>query len=139
MTDRVDDMEPRRTTQSPLHAVGIRELKQNPSEIIARAANGVRFEVLSNGKPVGVVIQRAAAIRSRWVSTDALVAMSEQLMTAQAEPGATGGASPSNDATNWAEERRVQRGLELDLIVDPWTPWEPHESHPRSSVDRDSP
>lgn len=99
--------------------VGIRELKQNPSEIIARAATGVRFEVLSNGKPVGVVIQREAGVRRRWVSTDALAALS-----ADAHSGltGTGGALPSSDSTGWGDELREdrERDQHSDPIVDPW-------------------
>ena len=90
---------------TPRQTVGIRELKQNPSEIIARAANGERFDVLSNGKAVGVVIQRDTAIRSRWVSSDALTAMSR-----------LAGA----DSTGWARDLQAERELENDPIVDPW-------------------
>ena len=46
------------------YSVGIRKLEQNASEIITSAAIGVRSEVLSNGKPVGVVIQRRAPVGS---------------------------------------------------------------------------
>lgn len=97
--------------KAPTHTVGIRELKQNPSEIIAKAASGVRFEVLSNGKPVGVVIQRERNLRSRWVGTDALAAL-----TAAALPG-TG-----REGTGWAAELRAERGVDndRDRIVDPW-------------------
>jgi antitoxin (DNA-binding transcriptional repressor) of toxin-antitoxin stability system len=85
--------------------VGIRELKQNPSEVIAKAANGVRFAVLSNGKYVGVVIQREAAMRNRWVSSDELTAMS--LLARK-------------DTTGWADENRAERELDNDPVVDPW-------------------
>jgi prevent-host-death family protein len=89
--------------------VGIRELKQNPSEVIARAAAGTRFEVLSNGKPVGVVIQRDAAVRRRWVSTEILAALS-----------GTGMAVVAADSTGWAEDLRAEKELTHDPIVDPW-------------------
>jgi len=96
--------------------VGIRELKQNPSEIIAKAASGVRFEVLSNGKPVGVIIQRDVAIRSRWVNTEALAALS----------AATGSGLGGSDTTGWALELRADREREteqhIDQIADPWDP-----------------
>ena len=94
---------------APRQTVGIRELKQNPSEVIARAASGIHFDVLSNGKSVGVVIQRDAAVRSRWVSTDALVAMS-----------ALAGSKLTIDTTGWADDLRAQRDLNNDPIVDPW-------------------
>ena len=90
---------------APRQTVGIRELKQNPSEVIARAASGERFDVLSNCKAVGVVIQRDAAVRSRLVSTSALTAMS---------------ALAGTDSTGWADDLRAQRNLNNDPIVDPW-------------------
>lgn len=85
--------------------VGIHELKQNPSEIIARAANGEQFEVLSSGKPVGVVIQRDAQVKTWWVSTENMRGLS--LLGAR-------------DTTDWAEERRVDHEADSDPIVDPW-------------------
>lgn len=100
----------------PRQTVGIRELKQNPSDVVARAASGVRFDVLSNGKPVGVVIQRDADVRSRWVSTDALKEMA-----------ALAGSSNA-DSTAWAEELRTQRKLDNDPIIDPWDAVEPEEN-----------
>ncbi|MET4783721.1 hypothetical protein [Glaciihabitans sp. UYNi722] len=95
--------------------VGIRELKQNPSEVIAKAAKGVQFDVLSNGKSVGVVIQRTEAVRSRWVSSDALKALA-------AVAGSAGGTSRagSTDTTGWADDFQAQRELDNDPIVDPW-------------------
>ena len=87
------------------HTVGIRELKQNPSDIIARAASGTRFEVLSNGKPVGVVIQRDAGIRSRHVSAEAMVAMTRRIAA---------------DESGWAEQHRALQLADDDPIVDPW-------------------
>jgi len=86
--------------------VGIRELKQNPSDIIARAANGERFDVLSNGKPVGVVIQRKGAIRRRWVSAEVLATVA--------------GAQGDGALSAWADDIRAQRELDVDPIVDPW-------------------
>jgi prevent-host-death family protein len=101
-----------RTQTAHAQTVGIRELKQNPSEIIAKAATGVRFEVLSNGKPAGVIIQRDASVRSRWVSTDALVGLS----------------SPASaDSTGWVDDLRAARALDDDRIVDPWERAEPVE------------
>lgn len=94
---------------APRQTVGIRELKQNPSEVIARAASGERFDVLSNGKAVGVVIQRDATVRSRLVSTRALTAMS-----------ALAGSRLTTDTTGWADDLRAQRDLNNDPIVDPW-------------------
>lgn len=114
----MDETEPARVQSvkartAPPQTVGIRELKQNPSEIIARAASGVSFEVLSNGKPVGVVIQRLAAVRSRWVSSDALRSLS-----AAANSGRAG------ESTGWAEELQAEREADMDRlhdpIVDPW-------------------
>lgn len=93
----------------PRQTVGIRELKQNPSDVVARAASGVQFDVLSNGKPAGVVIQRDADVRSRWVSTDALKALA-----------ALAGSSNNAGGTGWAEDLWAQRELDNDPIVDPW-------------------
>lgn len=94
---------------APRQTVGIRELKQNPSEVIARAASGVQFDVLSNGKSVGVVIQRDSTVRSRWVSTDALIAMS-----------ALAGNKLTTDTTGWADDLREHREQGNDPIIDPW-------------------
>lgn len=116
-TDQPDsrDAQPRQT--GPRHTVGIRELKQNPSEIIARAANGERFDVLSNGKAVGVVIQRDATVRRRWVTSDAVTEM-----TRLADPNA----SHSADLAGWAREVQEARELAYDPIVDPWEPATSH-------------
>jgi antitoxin (DNA-binding transcriptional repressor) of toxin-antitoxin stability system len=109
-------MTPRQKAQP--QTVGIRELKQNPSEIIAKASSGVRFEVLSNGKHVGVVIQRDSAVRSRWVGTDALIALSAAALPGRAEQAGT------SDTTGWAHDLRAERERERDRhgdqIVDPW-------------------
>ncbi|MBG6106976.1 type II toxin-antitoxin system Phd/YefM family antitoxin [Frigoribacterium sp. CG_9.8] len=96
---------PQPDPQQVRQTVGIRELKQSPSEIIAKAASGVRFEVLSNGKPVGVVIQRETNTRSRWVGSAALAAL---------VPLASG------DSTGWADDLRAGRELSDDPILDPW-------------------
>lgn len=106
----------------PRNTVGIRELKQNPSEIIARAANGERFDVLSNGKAVGVVIQRDAAVRSRLVSSDALTAMS-RLAGAR-----------SRDRTGWARDLQAERELANDPIVDPWDTATQSAATPRTTT-----
>lgn len=87
--------------------VGIRELKQNPSDIIARAAGGASFSVLSHGRPVGVVIQREAVTRSRWVSSEEMSALSAAVAARE-------------DTAGWVEELRQQRRQEGDEIVDPW-------------------
>jgi antitoxin (DNA-binding transcriptional repressor) of toxin-antitoxin stability system len=52
--------------------VGIRELKQNPSEVISRAEAGSTFSVLRNGKRTTVVIKAEDSAKSRWVSADQL-------------------------------------------------------------------
>jgi prevent-host-death family protein len=96
---------PQSDLQKARQTVGIRELKQSPSEIIAKAASGVRFEVLSNGKPVGVVIQRETSARSRWVGSAALAALAPLA---------------SSDTTGWVDELRAERELVDDPILDPW-------------------
>lgn len=129
MANKMDDMKHAQAGESGTRqthsrqTVGIRELKQNPSEVVARAASGVQFDVLSNGKPVGVVIQREANLRSRWVSTDAMKAMVALARTPghSNSPGhssATG--LKSTGGTGWAEELQAQRELDDDRILDPW-------------------
>lgn len=83
--------------------VGIRELKQNPSEVISQAEAGNTFSVLRNGKRTSVVIKTEDPAKSRWVSAD-------QLRAALNEIGA--------DGTDWLEQLEAARGS--DPIVDPW-------------------
>lgn len=117
------------TQAQPRQTVGIRELKQNPSDVVARAVSGVQFDVLSNGKPVGVVIQRDADARSRWVSTDALKAM---VALAGSSSAGSQTSSTNADSTAWAEDLRAQRERDNDPIIDPW------DAAPRDAVDKNA-
>jgi antitoxin (DNA-binding transcriptional repressor) of toxin-antitoxin stability system len=83
--------------------VGIRELKQNPSDVISRAEEGNTFSVLRNGKRTTVVIKAEDSGRSRWVSTD-------QLRDALRDIEA--------DDTGWLEQLEVDRAS--DPLTNPW-------------------
>ena len=83
--------------------VGLRELKQNPSEVITRAEAGTEFRVLRNGRPTNVVIHLDTVAKKRWVSATALA-------TAFAEIPA--------DTSGWLEDHELSR--ENDTLRDPW-------------------
>lgn len=82
--------------------VEIRELKQNPSEVIKRAQTGATFSVLRNGKQTNVVIRTEEPAKQRWVSADQI---REALQDLEA------------DDTGWLEELKLERGHEQDPIT----------------------
>jgi antitoxin (DNA-binding transcriptional repressor) of toxin-antitoxin stability system len=83
--------------------VGLRELKQNPSDVITRAEAGTEFRVLRNGRPTNVVIHLDTVAKKRWVSASAL---------------ATAFAEIQPDATGWLDE--LEQSRENDELRDPW-------------------
>lgn len=87
-----------------MNSVGLRELKQNPSEVIARAERGETITVTVQGRPAALITPLAPK-RQRWVR-------SEDLAAALADIPA--------DTTGWAEEAYALR--DGDPIRDPWEP-----------------
>jgi antitoxin (DNA-binding transcriptional repressor) of toxin-antitoxin stability system len=83
--------------------VGLRELKQNPSDVISRAEAGTTFSVLRNGKRTSVVIMTEDSAKKSWVSAD-------QLRLALIDI--------DEDSTGWLEQLEFDR--ESDPIVNPW-------------------
>ena len=83
--------------------VGIRELKQNPSEVISRAEAGNTISVLRNGKRTSVVIKSEDSAKSRWVSA-------AQLREALHDV--------KPDTTGWLEQLEIDNAA--DPIVNPW-------------------
>ena len=83
--------------------VGLRELKQNPGEVITRAEAGTEFRVLRNGRPTNVVIHLDTVAKKRWVSASALT---------------TAFAEIRPDTSGWLEEHELSR--DNDELRDPW-------------------
>ncbi|MEP6480721.1 MAG: type II toxin-antitoxin system prevent-host-death family antitoxin [Rhodoglobus sp.] len=52
-------------------SVGLRELKQNPSEVVARAEHGETIVITVQGRPVAQLAP-LAPVRQRWVSAEVL-------------------------------------------------------------------
>ena len=50
-----------------MKSVGVRELKQNASQVMAQVENGESFIVTVQGREVGRIVP---AVRSTWVSAD---------------------------------------------------------------------
>ena len=85
-----------------MNSVGLRELKQNPSEVVARAERGETITITVQGRPAARLIPYEMP-RRRWVPA-------EELASALAEI--------PEDTTGWAEEARAVR--DNDPLVDPW-------------------
>ncbi|MDH6180280.1 prevent-host-death family protein [Microbacteriaceae bacterium SG_E_30_P1] len=85
-----------------MDTVGLRELKQNPSAVVARAERGETITITVQGRPAARLVP-IEVTRRRWVPADELAA-------ALAEVPA--------DATGWAEEAYAIR--DGDPLVDPW-------------------
>lgn len=86
-----------------MNTVGLRELKQNPSEVVARAEHGEVITITVQGRPAARLVP-LTGVRKRWVSAHEL---SEALRDIPA------------DTTGWLEELRSER--DDDPFVDPWT------------------
>lgn len=85
-----------------MSSVGLRELKQNPSEIVARVERGETIVITVQGRPAAQMIPLAAT-RRRWVPVAELAAIAADL---------------GPDTTGWYEEWYASR--DNDPIVDPW-------------------
>ncbi|MGX5682895.1 type II toxin-antitoxin system Phd/YefM family antitoxin [Schumannella luteola] len=85
-----------------MSSVGLRELKQNPSGVIARAEAGETITVTVQGRPAALITPLAPR-RKRWVSAEELSAAL---------------ASIPPDTTGWYEEWYESRND--DPIEDPW-------------------
>lgn len=82
--------------------VGIRELKQNASAVVARVEDGESLEVTVQGRPVARLVP-IHEVRRRWVP-------SRDVAEVLTGVGA--------DETGWAEENRAFREEQPQL--DPW-------------------
>jgi len=85
-----------------MESVGIRELKQNASEVVARAEKGETITITVQGRPVAKIVPMKPGKRM-WVPAAELAAVMAEL---------------GPDTTGWAEELQASR--ENDPIVDPW-------------------
>jgi prevent-host-death family protein len=86
-----------------MESVGIRELKQNASEVVARVERGETIDITVQGRRVAQIVPIAAPGPRRWV------------------PGAVlnaGLAELGPDTTGWLEEWYESRTN--DPIEDPW-------------------
>jgi prevent-host-death family protein len=83
-------------------SIGIRELKQNPSAIVARVERGESLTITVQGRPAAQIVPLAGP-RSRWISS--------------AELDEALGAERSDD-TGWLAEWNASR--DGDPITDPW-------------------
>ena len=81
--------------------VGLRELKQNPSEVVARAENGETITITVQGRPVAQLMP-LAPVRRRWIPAEELF-------------GGLDGFEP--DPTLVAELDALR---DDDPLVDPW-------------------
>ena len=81
--------------------MGLRELKQNPSEVVARAERGETIVITVQGRPVAKLMP-LAPVRQRWVSAEALT---HALVDFEPDPA-------------WAAETYALR--DDDPIIDPW-------------------
>jgi prevent-host-death family protein len=84
-----------------MSSVGLRELKQNPSEVVARAEHGETIVITVQGRPVARLVPLLPT-RRRWVPAEELSRALEGL-----EPDPT-----------WAAEHAA-RPYDEDFI-DPW-------------------
>ena len=85
-----------------MQTIGLRELKQNPSAIVARVEHGESLTITVQGRPAAQLIPLNQPKR-RWIS-------SEELDTALGSSRA--------DGTGWLAELDASR--EGDPITDPW-------------------
>lgn len=85
-----------------MESVGIRELKQNASEVVARAEKGETITITVQGRPVAKIVP-INPVKRMWVPAAELAAVMAEL---------------GPDTTGWAEELQASR--ENDPIVDPW-------------------
>lgn len=83
--------------------VGLRELKQNPSQVISRVEQGESIEVTVQGRPAALLVPIGGRARRRWIPSAEFAAL-----------------TPVPDADDWAAEVRESR--ENDPVVDPWDP-----------------
>lgn len=82
--------------------MGIRELKQNASEVVARAEQGETITITVQGRPVAKIVP-ITPTRRRWVPGTELAAIAAEL---------------GPDTTGWYEQWYASR--DNDPIVDPW-------------------
>jgi len=82
-------------------SVGLRELKQNPSEVVARAERGETIVITVQGRPAAQLVP-LTPVRRRWVPA-------EELDRVLGEIGP--------DATGWAAEHAARP---FDDLIDPW-------------------
>ena len=87
-----------------MNSVGLRELKQNPSEVVARAERGETITITVQGRPAALLTP-LVPVRRRWVRAEDLDAVL---------------AAIPPDTTGWAEEWYASR--DGDPIADPWEP-----------------
>ena len=83
-------------------SVGLRELGQNPSEVVARAERGETIVITVQGRPAAQLVPLTVP-RRRWVAAADL----ERAL-----------ADVSADTTEWAAEARAAR--DDDALTDPW-------------------
>ena len=81
--------------------VGLRELKQNPSQVISRVEQGESIEVTVQGRPAALLVPIGGRVRRRWIPSAEFAAL-----------------TPLPDAGEWAAE--VHGSRENDPSVDPW-------------------
>ena len=62
----------RDATVGPMKSVGVRELKQNASQVMAQVENGESFVVTVQGREVGRIVP---AVRGTWVSADQMMSI----------------------------------------------------------------
>jgi len=86
-----------------MESVGIRELKQNASEVVARAERGETIDITVQGRRVAQIVPIAPRQLRRWVPAAELSAA-----LADVPP----------DDTGWLEEWYESRNN--DPLVDPW-------------------
>jgi len=84
-----------------MSSVGLRELKQNPSAVVARAEHGETIVITVQGRPVAQIMP-LAPVRQRWVPA-------AELDRIFAEIGP--------DTTGWAAEYATRPE---GPIIDPW-------------------
>ena len=85
-----------------LNSVRLRELEQNPSEVVARAEHGETIVITVQGRPVAKMVQLEPARPRRWVP-------SEEIDRIFADIGP--------DTTGWAEEHAARPEYP---VIDPW-------------------
>ena len=82
-------------------SVGLRELKQNPSEMVARAEAGESIVITVQGRPAARLVP-FAPVRKRWVTAEEL---SQALEGLEADPALAADLDALRDD---------------DPIIDPW-------------------